>query len=290
MSNIVYLNKEYLPLKEAKISVMDRGFLFSDGVYEVVPIYGSLPFLPKEHYARMEKSLESVKIAPPISYEDFLAIIDTLLKRNESQLMQAVYIQITRGVSWDRQAFVQGLTPTVFARLETVMHPVNQSHMLKAVTAEDLRWGHCDIKGINRLANVLMVQTAFFAGMDEAIIIKDDEIVEGCSSNVFMVEKDIIYTPPLSNRLLNGVTRKMVMDLAKMNYKVEEKNITRQQLLSADEVWLTSSTREIAAVSEIDGQLIGSGVMGPVIKDIQKKYRQHIDELVKKSLNRKNKA
>lgn len=287
MEKIVYLNRAYLPLKEAKVSVMDRGFLFADGVYEVIPIYGSLPFLPKEHFARLEKSLESIKLDSPISYDDFLTIIETLVKRNESQLMQAVYIQITRGVGWDRKAFETGLTPTVFARLETVLHPADQTHMLKAVTVEDLRWGHCEIKGINRLANVLMVQTAFFAGMEEAIIVNDGNIVEGCSSNVFMAEKGIIYTPPLSNRLLTGVTRKMVIDLAKKNYRVVEENITRERLLAAEEVWITSSTREIAGISEIDGQRIGQGVLGPIASDLQKKYKKHIDELVKINLDKK---
>lgn len=287
MEKIVYLNKAYLPLKEAKVSVMDRGFLFADGVYEVIPIYGSLPFLSKEHYARLEKSLESIKLDSPISYNDFLTIIETLVKRNEPQPIQAVYIQITRGVGWDRKAFETGLTPTVFARLETILHPADPMHMLKAVTVEDLRWGHCEIKGINRLANVLMVQTAFFAGMDEAIIINDGDIVEGCSSNVFMAEKGIIYTPPLSKRLLTGVTRKMVVDLAKKNYRVFEENITRERLLAAEEVWITSSTREIAGISEIDGQLIGNGILGPITTDLQKKYREYIDGLVQTNLIKK---
>lgn len=285
MDEIVYLNKEYLPLKDAKISVMDRGFMFADGVYEVVPIYGSVAFLPKEHFARLQKNLNAIKVNSPISYDDFLSIINELIKRNAVQPMQSVYLQITRGVCWERKQFVTGLTPTIFVKLEQEEHAPTPKRALKAITVDDLRWGHCDIKGINRLANILMIQKAYFSHMDEAIIIEDEHVLEGCSSNVFIVENNSVITPPLSNRLLNGVTRKIVIDLIKSSYTLLEEDITRARLMSADEVWITSSTKEIEAVGVIDGQIIGAGSVGRIALDIQQKYQQYIDDVVRKNLS-----
>ncbi len=282
----VYLNHEYIPLEEAKISVMDRGFLFSDGIYEVIPVYGSAPFLPEDHYKRLQKNLEAIKIDLPFSYTDFMDVIQELIKRNTVQPIQSVYIEITRGVYPQRKQFVEGLTPTVFVKLESAECVSDLEHVLKVITVEDLRWEHCDIKGINRLANILMFQIAYYAHMDEAIIVNHSNVLEGCSSNVFIVEKNTVITPPLSNRLLNGVTRKMVIELVEDFYTLKEETISRKRLLSADEVFLTSSTKEVASVGEIDGTIIGSGKIGSVTRDIQRKYRQHIEHIVQKNLSK----
>ena len=285
MQQIVYLNNNYLDLTSAMVSVMDRGFLFADGVYEVIPVYGSHAFFPEEHYSRLLQSLEKVNITPAPTYLEFMNIINELVRRNEVQPMQSVYLQLTRGVSWTRKQFATGLVPTVFAKLEPFARIPSQSNTMKAITVEDSRWGHCDIKGINRLANVLMMQAAYQAHVDEAIIVSHDFVVEGSSSNIFIVEKDTVITPPVSERLLNGITRKMVIQLVKEKYKLIEEDIHQDRLFSADEVWLTSSTKEVVGVVEIDSKIIGNGTCGPKAIETQNRYRKHIDDIVHKNLS-----
>lgn len=269
---IVYLNKEYLPLHKAKISVMDRGFLLSDGVYEVIPIYNSIPFAVDNHYQRLLQSLDDVHIDSIFSYQDFLDIITTLIEHNTSYPIQNCYFQITRGVSVSRKQFEPNLTPTVFAKLEVSGSNKNLTTGLKVVTVEDIRWARCDIKGINRLANVLMAQQVYSAKADDGIITKDNNAMEGVSSNLFIVEKGVVITPPLSESILSGVTRKIVIALAGSHgYKCIEESISLYRLFSADEVWLTSSVIGVAMVNQINDIKIGNAV-NPVGIVIQKAY------------------
>lgn len=285
MSQIVYLNQEYIAIEEAKISVMDRGFLLADGIYEVIPIYGSHPYLPDEHYARLLQNLAKINLDANLSYTDLMTIIDELVKKNDPEPMQSLYLQITRGVSWERKQFITGLKPTIFAKLERFARIPGPNSCMTAITVEDWRWGRCDIKGINRLGNVLMAQVAYSSHVDEAIILDHDYVLEGASSNVFIVEGNVVITPPLSDKVLSGVTRKMVIDLVKTKYALVEEPISRKRLFDADEVWITSSTREVAAIIEIDGQQIGKGVCGPIALDLQGMYRKCIDEIVQKNYN-----
>lgn len=280
MEQIVYLNNKYIPLGEAHVSVMDRGFLLSDGIYEVIPIYNSQVFSASDHYQRLLQSLAKVNIDLTLSYENFVTIIETLIKYNQVSSIQNCYFQITRGISTERRQFEPNLTPTVFARLEISTRRKNLGVGIKVITVEDTRWTRCDIKGINRLSNVLMAQQVYFAKVDEAIIVKDGNAIEGISSNLFIVKKNTIITPPLSEHLLSGVTRKIIIDLIKKcGYPLLEEVIPLNTLFSADEIWLTSSVIEVAIVDQINEKKIGLGInsIGDII---QKKYTEYIDTLI----------
>lgn len=280
IEEIVYLNKEYLPLREARVSVMDRGFLLSDGIYEVIPIYNSRPFALRDHYQRLLQSLQDVHINSIFSYQDFSDIITTLIERNVSFPVQNCYFQITRGVSATRKQFETNLTPTIFAKLEVSGSNKNLTTGLKTITVDDIRWARCDIKGINRLANVLMAQQVYSANADDGIIVKDDNAIEGVSSNLFIVEKGVVITPPISENILSGVTRKIVIALVKSHgCKCIEESISLDRLFSADEVWLTSSVIGVAVVNQINDIKVGNAVnsVGVVI---QKAYLEDTDNMM----------
>lgn len=287
MEQIVYLNNKYIPLSEAHVSVMDRGFLLSDGIYEVIPIYNSQAFSASDHYQRLLQSLAKVNIDLTLSYENFVAIIETLIKYNQVSPIQNCYFQITRGASTERRQFEPNLTPTVFARLEISTRRKNLGIGIKVITVEDTRWTRCDIKGINRLSNVLMAQQVYFAKVDEAIIVKDGNAIEGISSNLFIVKKNTIITPPLSENLLSGVTRKIIIGLIKKcGYPLLEKVIPLNTLFSADEIWLTSSVIEVAIVDQINEKKVGLGI-NSIGATIQKKYTEYIDTLITSVITKK---
>jgi D-alanine transaminase len=275
---IVYLNDNYIPIDEAKVSVMDRGFLFADGVYEVITLYKGSPFHLEQHSNRLQKSLQSIYLDFSMNLNQLSEIIDNLIKYNGSSNIDSFYIQITRGVAESRTHHHEILNPTVFAYLQ----PVKNKHKpegVKLITVEDIRWHRCDIKSINRLANVIMSQQAKLAGAEDALIINNGNVHECSTSNVFIVENGKIFTPPLSHDLLGGITREVVIKLASSNLKVEEINLKR--LLNADEVWISSSTREVMAVIYVDNKQIGLGKPGKVYKNIVREYHNYINEYIK---------
>lgn len=275
-TEIIYLNGNFIPLSQAKVSVMDRGFLFGDGVYEVIPVYNGRLFLLEEHLQRLQYSLDSIYMTLPVSKTQLMTIIEQLLQRNPSHPLQTVYIEITRGVASKREhAINQTYEATLFMRVQTVLP--NSQKTIKAITLEDLRWECCDIKAINRLSNILMTERAKLAGCDEAIIVKNDFVLEGATSNVFIVKDNVIKTANLSKRVLTGVTRNLVIDLAKANkIACELKDITLTELLAADEAWITSTSREILAVIEVNGQRIGDGKIGPMRDRLLKIYQDFV--------------
>ena len=260
-TDTIYLNGDYLPLSEAKVSVMDRGFLFGDGVYEVIPAYAGNLFRLADHLQRLDNSLASIRLQNPHSHEQWGEILNPLLKPG---LDQSVYLQITRGAAAKRDhPFPQQVTPTVFAMVSGITPHADPDHGVKAISLEDSRWKLCDTKAITLLANVLLRQTAVDNGCAEAILFKDGYLTEGAASNVFAVIDGILMTPPKTPAILPGITRDVILELAeKNNIPFCEKAITKADLDKASELWITSSTREIIPVVELDGVLIGNGKPG----------------------------
>lgn len=280
-SQLVYLNGEYLPLNEAKVSVLDRGFIFGDGVYEVIPAYGSKALRFDHHMQRLQNSLDAVRIINPLSNDQWQQIIDKLIADTHSQ-DQYVYLHITRGVASRDHQFPEETQPTVFV-MSSVLHPVDAKLLkngITAVTLDDIRWQHCNIKAIALLPNILLRQQAVDKDAKEAILIRDGNMTEGAASNVFIVTNGVIKTPPKDNKLLPGITRDLVVELAQThNIPIEETIISEKEFLAADEIWLTSSTKEILPVTQINEQQVGNGKPGAVWQDMFQKYQDYKETL-----------
>ncbi len=284
---IVYLNGQLLPEEQAKIPVTDRGFLFGDGVYEVIPAYGGALFRLDEHLARLQNSLDGVRIHNPYSTTQWRQRLQQLLDANPTpEVDYSIYLQITRGSAPRRNhAFPQDIHPTVFASATPIIKPSSETYAqgVSAITLEDTRWKQCHIKAITLLPNILLRQQAVDAGAAEAILLKEGYLTEGAASNVFVVLNNEILTPPKSPELLPGITRDVVLELAQQQGLAHrETQISEQQLRDASEIWLTSSTREILAVTQLDGLPVGDGKPGPqwsrIYSDYQafkKQLRQH---------------
>ena len=262
---IVFLNKQYLPISQAKVSVLDRGFLFGDGVYEVIPVFGSRPLREEEHLQRLGNSLQRVCLDNPYTDSEWCQLFQVILEKNPGE-DRAIYLQVTRGHHMIRDLSVtEKQAQTVFV----MVMPVKAIDIavieegLTAVTVDDFRWHACDIKSISLIANVMLRQKATEAKVDDAILIRDGIATEGTASNLFIVKNDVVITPPKSNLLLPGITRDLVVELAENNnIRCEVREVTEQELDSADEIWLTSSTREIAPVIELNGSPVGDGKAG----------------------------
>lgn len=257
---IVYLNGEFLPLSEARVSVLDRGFLFGDGVYEVIPVYGGVPFRIGEHIRRLHRSLDAIRLVLPTSAAELEDIVLRLIHGDEDQ---SVYLQVTRGYAPRRDhAFPERVQPTLFA-MATTIKPLPNPDGVCAITLPDIRWHRCDIKAITLLPNVLLRQEAVERGCAEAILVRDGHATEGAASNLFVVHQGTLLTPPNGPDLLPGITRDLVLELAQANgVPCREESIPLGILGSAEEVWLTSSTREILPVIRIDGAPVGGGEAG----------------------------
>ncbi|MDP2903630.1 MAG: D-amino acid aminotransferase [Methylovulum sp.] len=259
----VYLNGQYLPLNEAKISVLDRGFLFGDGVYEVIPSYYGHLFHFQQHMERLENSLAAIRLANPHPRGQWQEILRPLPDASQNQY---IYLQITRGVATKRDhAFPENTLPTVFAMCSNIVPFAGKETGIKAVTMDDSRWKLCNAKTVTLLANLLHRQEALDRGGAEAILVRDGYVTEGAASNVFAVIDGILVTPPKGHDILPGITRDVILDIAQQNHMAcREDAISLAQLKSADEIWVTSSTREIIPVVELDGQPITDGKPGPV--------------------------
>jgi len=269
----VYLNGEYLPLSEAKISVLDRGFLFGDGVYEVIPAYHGSLFCFPEHIERLNKSLQAVRIDLELSEPQWRAIVQPLLIEGDAQY---IYLQISRGVAEKRDhAFPESCTPTVFAMCSPIA-PFNPETGIQAITLDDMRWELCNIKATTLLANVLLRQQAIDKQCAEAILIKQGYATEGAASNVFAVIDGVLTTPPKTDDILLGITRALILELAKENkIAIEEAPIPLAALQSASEIWMTSSTREILPVIQLDNKAVGTGKTGEVWKTMNTLFQNY---------------
>jgi len=277
-NKIVYLNGDYIPLNEAKVSVLDRGFLFGDGVYEVIPAYSGHLFHLQDHLRRLENSLAGIRLANPHSREQWLDILIPLLN---PQFDQYIYLQVTRGVATKRDhAFPENIKPTVFVMCSNIVPFAGLNNGVKAISLDDSRWQFCNIKAITLLANILHRQEAIDNGCAEALLVKDGYVVEGAASNVFAVIDDVLITPAKSNSILPGITRDVILDIARKNdIPCREDNISFAAIQTASEIWVTSSTREIIPVVELDSKLVGDGKPGSVWHIVN-----HLFQAYKKSL------
>ncbi len=259
--NKVYLNGVYLPLCDAKISVLDRGFLFGDGVYEVIPCYKGNFFEFDTHIERLKNSLIGIKLDYLRTTEQWRQLLEPLIDNTRNQY---IYLHITRGVAAKRDhAFPKDITPTVFAMCNDIVAVKDRELGIKGVSLDDNRWHLCNLKSTALLANILLKQQAIENGDSEAILIKNGYVTEGAASNVFAVIDGVLTTPPLSNDILPGITRGVILKIAKENnIQVAEQVIPIEVLKKATEIWLVSSTREILPVVELDGMKIAEGKVG----------------------------
>jgi len=241
MSSIVYLNGQYLPLEKANVSVLDRGFTFGDGVYEVIPVYHGHIFRLKKHIERLNNSLDEVFIDRPCDFKQWQEILQKLIQQNPAE-DHSLYMQVTRGVSERDHAIDTATKPTV-----------------------DIRWKYCHIKAITLLPSVILRHKARQAGAVEALLVNDGYVTEGAASNVFIVKDGVVKTPPKDGNLLPGITRDLVVELLlKSEIPCEEVVITDNELKQADEIWITSSTWEIVPVVQLDDKTVGTGKPGEV--------------------------
>lgn len=273
-----WLNGVFLPLEDARVSVLDRGFLFGDGVYEVIPVYGGRLFRLAHHLKRLDNSLSGVRIENPLTHEQWESILKDLVARNEGD-DQAVYLKVTRGADKKRDhAFPATIMPTAFA-MSTPMpgaRDISKETGVTAITLPDIRWKLCNIKAITLLPNVMLRQQAVDAGSAEAILINEGYAIEGAASNLFIVKNGVLITPPNSNALLPGITRDVVLELAANNaIPFREAAIHEDELFDADEVWLTSSTRAISPVITLDGKPVGNGKPGPLWLRMSTLYQEY---------------
>jgi D-alanine transaminase len=270
----VYLNGQYLPLNEAKVSVLDRGFLFGDGIYEVIPAYSGRLFRLPEHLERLDNSLSGIRLPNPHSREQWLDILTPLLDANQDQY---IYLQITRGVAEKRDhAFPDNIQPTVFAMCSNIVPFDGRNAGVKAISLDDSRWQLCNIKAITLLANILLRQQAIELECAEAVLVKDGYVTEGAASNIFAVIDGLLITPPKGNEILPGITRDVILEIAqKNNIPYVEEIISLDALTTASEIWLTSSTREIIPVVEFDSIPIADGKPGPVWQRMNQLFQSY---------------
>lgn len=278
----LYLNGEFLAPELATVSVMDRGFLFGDGVYEVIPAYGGRPFRLDGHLQRLRNSLQAIRVREPMSDVQWRAMLEELLRRNPGE-DQSIYLQITRGVMAKRDhAFDDSLVPTVFAMVSPIAppDPAIAREGVRAVTLNDIRWQSCHIKAITLLPNVLLRQEAIDSGAVEAILIKDGHATEGAASNLFIVRNGVLITPPKGPYLLPGITRDLILELAARHaVPCREAGIRTEDLANADEIWLTSSTKEILPVTTLDGKPVADGRPGALYRRMSELYRAYKNQV-----------
>ena len=272
----VFLNGKILPLEQATVSVLDRGFIFGDGVYELIPVYARVPFRMDEHLTRLERSLGQAKIRNPYSRAQWHSHIYALIDAQAFE-DQGLYFQVTRGVAKRDHAFPNNIEPTVFMMSNPLVNPPAEvvEKGGSAVTAVDNRWFRCDIKSISLIGNVLLRQLSAEQGGVETILFRDGKLTEASASNVFIVKHGTIQSPPKTNLILPGITYDVVVELARANgLPIEFKDVTEAEVRAADEVWVTSSSKEVLAIVELDGKRVGDGRPGPVFRRMYQLYQE----------------
>lgn len=281
---MIYLNGEFMPIEEARVPVMDRGFLFGDGVYEVIPVYSARPFRLEEHLQRLARSLASIRLDNPLSAAQWAELIGKIVVYGMNEGMgqdQQVYLQITRGADSKRNhAFPAQIKPTVFVMSEPLLPPAAElrAQGIAAVSAADNRWLRCDIKATSLLANCLLRQQAIDAACAETLLFRDGFLTEGAASNIFIVRDGLLLAPPKNHLMLPGVTYDVILELAArhgLSYCVRD--ILEEEVRNADEIWLTSSTKEVLPIVSLDGRSVGhashAGRPGPLYADILAWYQ-----------------
>lgn len=279
--SIIYLNGEYLPLEKAMVSVEDRGFLFADGIYEVVRYYGGRPFQLQAHIQRLQRSAQGVCLPLPKAVAELPTIIARLLAENDLQDTN-IYIECTRGTAHPRtHAFPAEPHPTLLVMPQPIhnLPPEAQTRGVSSITAPDLRWQRCDIKSIMLLPNVMAKTQARERGAFEAILVRDGVVTEGSSTNIFAVFDGMLATHPANHHILNGITRQVVLQLAQdLGLFVREEPFTVERMYSAQEVFLTSTTSEVLPITQIDGRIIGNGFPGAVTMRLFQAFKKAVEK------------
>ena len=259
---IAFLNGDWMQPEEAKVSVFDRGFMFGDGVYEVMPVYGGRVFTLREHVERLLRSLEEIRLETSYNEETWAALIQEAVAKSE-EVESLVYLQVTRGVAGERSHVYPDAAPTVLITVTPAVLRTTTPKPLDVVTKVDFRWHRADIKVTSLIANGLLKNEALAEGYDDAVLMRDGIVTEGTASNVFIVAEGVIKTPPKSNHLLHGITRDLVIRLAEeAGMPIYECELIEADVLEADEVWLTSTGLEVSPVGSVNGQTIGNGEAG----------------------------
>jgi D-alanine transaminase len=275
--SLVYLNGAFLPPEQAQVSAFDRGFVFADGVYEVIPAYGGRLFRFPQHLARLDNSLRGIRLVNPLSAAEWRSVCARLIEANGGGDL-SIYLQVTRGPAPRDHAFPAHARPTVFAYAQPLKYPdaAQLTKGVAAITVPDIRWQRCDIKAIALLANVLLRQQATEAGAAEAILVRDGIMTEGSVSNIFLVLNGVLVTPPKGPFILPGVTRDLVVELAHAHgVACEERETRESELAEAAELMLSSSTKELLPITRLDGRIVGDGKPGPVHARLFALYQEY---------------
>jgi D-alanine transaminase len=273
---MVFLNGKFLPIEEARVPVLDRGFIFGDGVYELVPVYSRVPFRLEEHLTRLERSLAETRIRNPYSRAEWRDIIAQLVAKQPYE-DQGVYFQVTRGVAKRDHSFPQDVAPTVFIMSNPLVNPPRElvERGAEAVSAQDNRWHRCNIKSISLIGNVLLRQLSADVGATETILFRDGMLTEASACNVFAVRGGVIQGPPKSNLILPGITYDVVLELAQAaQIPVEIRELSEAEVRAADEIWVTSSSKEVLAIVKLDGKPVGDGRPGPEFRRMYQLYQE----------------
>jgi len=273
---MVFLNGKFMPIENAMVPVLDRGFIFGDGIYELVPVYSRVPFRIDEHLARLERSLAEVRIRNPYTRAEWRDIILKLVAQQPFE-DQGVYFQVTRGVAKRDHAFPKDAAPTVFMMSNPLVNPPQElvERGAKCVSASDFRWQRCDIKSISLIGNCLLRQVSADVDAVETILFRDGLLTEASASNVFVVRGGVIMGPPKSSFILPGITYDVIVELAQSaKLPLEIRDIPEAEVRAADEIWVTSSSKEVLAVVELDGKAVGDGRPGPLFKRMHQLYQE----------------
>jgi len=283
MTNIAHFNGRLMPLDEIRISPLDRGFIFGDGVYEVIPVYDGVMLHGREHFERLQRSMKEIQLAAPHTVDEWMRVTQELVAHHPGNV--SVYIQVTRGVPPKRDHVMpKGLEPTVFMMVQPLVTPSKEAieNGVACVTHEDFRWTRCHIKSTSLLGNIMARQVSADAGATETILLRDGMLTEASSSNVFVVKGNVVAAPPQDHLILLGITYDLVTRLAKDGtVKLEIRPIAERELREADEIWLSSSTKEVLAVTKLDGKPVGSGKPGPVFKRMHALYQEYKKRLAR---------
>ena len=291
---IVYLQGAFMPIDQAHVPVLDRGFIFGDGVYEVIPVYSRRPFRLQEHLRRLQHSLDGIRLSNPHTDQEWADLVAQLIARNDGE-DQSVYMQITRGVARRDHAFPPGIKPTIFIMSNpmTLPQPELRASGVSAITAPDNRWLRCDIKATSLLPNVLLRQLAVDAGAAEVVLLRDgcssaslhpqylgvlsgSFLTEGAASNIFVVQNNTLLAPPKDHLMLPGITYDVVIELAVANnIRCEVRPISEHEVRTAQELWQTSSLREVMPITLLDGKPVGDGRPGPLFRKMYALYQDY---------------
>lgn len=276
-----YLNGAFGPLSDARISPLDRGFLFADGVYEVIPVHRSRPFRLRAHLQRLDDSLAAIRLPNPHDEREWQSILQQLAAAGGGAEM-LLYVQVTRGAEAGRNhLFPRPASPTVFAFAGPYPLPSAKTldEGLGAITLDDIRWTRCDIKSVALLANVLLRQEAADRGADEALLVRDGLLLEGSSSSVLLCIGGTLVTPPNDHRILPGTSRDAVLELAQGWLPSQVCPLEARELASCDEVWIASAGRGVLPVTRVDGAPVGAGRPGPLWREMYDRLQQHFDQI-----------